>query len=187
MWGQPLAMDVPHHGMWSAKQERQKSTGEHSEVHLRIRGIHYKVPLTNSAKHPLICHRRSKITRTLTEKQIMAVDIEACKTSNWIIWWLDCENCWEVWENTASFADKRGQTTWDNKWLVCLSSDFQMQSTVIILSIPEWVKAFRRFVSQRGYAGLIMSGNGKNFLGAKEAMKLERNYQPDNEHIRLQT
>ncbi|XP_075254526.1 uncharacterized protein LOC142345944 [Convolutriloba macropyga] len=46
----------------------------------------------------------------------------------------------------------------------------------------------RRFVSRRGYPDLIVSDNGKNFIGAKQAMRLKfsRGYKPDNEYIRLQ-
>ena len=46
----------------------------------------------------------------------------------------------------------------------------------------------RRFVSPPGYPDLIVSDNGKNFIGANKAMKLKfkRSYKPDNEYIRLQ-
>ena len=46
----------------------------------------------------------------------------------------------------------------------------------------------RRFISRRGYPDLIVSDNGKNFIGANQAMKLkfQRNYKPDNEYISLQ-
>ncbi|XP_075252053.1 uncharacterized protein LOC142344350 [Convolutriloba macropyga] len=45
-----------------------------------------------------------------------------------------------------------------------------------------------RFVSRRGYLDLIVSDNGKNFIGNNQAMKLkfQRTYKPDNEYIRLQ-
>ena len=46
----------------------------------------------------------------------------------------------------------------------------------------------RRFVSRLGYSHLILSDNGKNFIGANQAMrfKFQRSYKPDNEYIRLQ-
>ena len=46
----------------------------------------------------------------------------------------------------------------------------------------------RRFVSRRGYPDLNVSDNGKNFIGAIQAMKLkfQRSYKPENEYIRLQ-
>ena len=46
----------------------------------------------------------------------------------------------------------------------------------------------RRFVSPPGHSDLIVSDNGKNFIGANKAMKLKfkRTYKPDNEYIRLQ-
>ena len=48
--------------------------------------------------------------------------------------------------------------------------------------------AIRRFVSRRGYPDVIVSDNGKNFVGANQAMKLnfQENYKPDNNYIRLQ-
>ena len=43
-----------------------------------------------------------------------------------------------------------------------------------------------RFVSTRVYPNCIVNGNGKNFNGAKQAMKLkiQRNYQPEYKYIR---
>ena len=45
-----------------------------------------------------------------------------------------------------------------------------------------------RFVSRRGYPDLIVSDNGKNFLGANQAinLKFQRNFKTENEYIRLQ-
>ena len=45
---------------------------------------------------------------------------------------------------------------------------------------------FRRSVSRRGYPDLIVTDNGKNLVGAIQAMKLkfQRNYKPDNDNIR---
>ena len=48
--------------------------------------------------------------------------------------------------------------------------------------------AIRRFVSKRGHPDVIVSDNGKNFVAANQAMKLnfQENYKPDNNYIRLQ-
>ena len=48
--------------------------------------------------------------------------------------------------------------------------------------------AIRRFVSRRGYPDVIVSDNGKNIVGANQAMKLnfQENYKPQNNYIRLQ-
>ena len=56
------------------------------------------------------------------------------------------------------------------------------------LSTDCLLMTIRRFVSRRGYPDLIVSDNGKNFIGANQAMKLkfQRSYKPDNEYIRLQ-
>ncbi|XP_075241602.1 uncharacterized protein LOC142336577 [Convolutriloba macropyga] len=56
------------------------------------------------------------------------------------------------------------------------------------LSTDCLLMAIRRFVSQRGYPDLIVSDNGKNFIGANQAMrfKFQRSYKPDNKYIRLQ-
>ncbi|XP_075248397.1 uncharacterized protein LOC142341355 [Convolutriloba macropyga] len=56
------------------------------------------------------------------------------------------------------------------------------------LSTDCLLMTIRRFVSRRGYPDLIVSDNGKNFIGANQAMKLKfkRSYKPDNEYIRLQ-
>ncbi|XP_075253285.1 uncharacterized protein LOC142345086 [Convolutriloba macropyga] len=55
------------------------------------------------------------------------------------------------------------------------------------LSTDSLLMIIRRFVSRRGYPDLIVTDNGKNFIGANQVMKLnfQRNYKPDNE-IRLQ-
>ena len=42
------------------------------------------------------------------------------------------------------------------------------------LSIDSLLMTISRFVSQRGYAELIVSDNGKNFIGANQAMKLKK-------------
>ncbi|XP_075264654.1 uncharacterized protein LOC142356738, partial [Convolutriloba macropyga] len=57
-----------------------------------------------------------------------------------------------------------------------------------VLSTDSLLMTIRRFVSRRGYPDLIVSDNGKNFIGANQAMKLKfrRIYKPDNEYIRLQ-
>ena len=56
------------------------------------------------------------------------------------------------------------------------------------LSTDCLLMTIRRFVSRRGYPDLIVSDNGKNFIGANQAMsfKFQRSYKPDNEYIRLQ-
>ena len=56
------------------------------------------------------------------------------------------------------------------------------------LSTECLLMTIRRFVSRRGYPDLIVSGNGKNFIGANQPMrfKFQRSYKPDNEYIRLQ-
>ena len=56
------------------------------------------------------------------------------------------------------------------------------------LSTDCLLMAIRRFVSRRGYPDVIVSDNGKNFVGANQAMKLnfQENYKPDNNYIRLQ-
>ena len=48
--------------------------------------------------------------------------------------------------------------------------------------------AIRRFVSRWGYPDVIDSDNGKNFVGANQAMNLnfQKNYKPENNYIRLQ-
>ena len=56
------------------------------------------------------------------------------------------------------------------------------------LSTDCLLMAIRRFVSRRGYPDVIVSDNGKNFVGANQAMKLnfQENYKPDINYIRLQ-
>ncbi|XP_075250926.1 uncharacterized protein LOC142343123 [Convolutriloba macropyga] len=55
------------------------------------------------------------------------------------------------------------------------------------LSTDCLLMAIRRFVSRRGYPDVIVSDNGKNVVGANQAMKLkfQENYKPDN-YMRLQ-
>ena len=56
------------------------------------------------------------------------------------------------------------------------------------LSTDCLLMTIRRFISRRGCPYLIVSDNGKNFIGANQAKKLkfQRIYKPDNEYIRLQ-
>ncbi|XP_075265266.1 uncharacterized protein LOC142357598 [Convolutriloba macropyga] len=56
------------------------------------------------------------------------------------------------------------------------------------LSTDCLLMAIQRFVSRRGYPDVIVSDNGKNLVGANQAMKLnfQENYKPDNNYIRLQ-
>ncbi|XP_075247461.1 uncharacterized protein LOC142340655 [Convolutriloba macropyga] len=56
------------------------------------------------------------------------------------------------------------------------------------LSADCLLKTICRFVSRPGYHDFIVIYNGKNFIGAKQAIKLkfQRNYKPNNEYIRLQ-
>ena len=56
------------------------------------------------------------------------------------------------------------------------------------LSTDCLLMAIQRFVSRRGYPDVIVSDNGKNFVGANQAMKInfQKNYKPDNNYIRLQ-
>ena len=51
----------------------------------------------------------------------------------------------------------------------------------------KFLMAIRRFVSRRGNPDLILSESGKNIIVASQAITfdIQRNYQPDNKHIRL--
>ena len=64
---------------------------------------------------------------------------------------------------------------------VLLEMCHDLSTDCLLMTIP-------RFVLRRGYPDLIVSDNGKNFIGANQAMKLkfQRTYKPGNEYIRLQ-
>ena len=55
------------------------------------------------------------------------------------------------------------------------------------LSTDCLLMAIRRVVSRRGYPDVIVSDNGKNFVGANQAMNpiFQKNNKPDNNYIRL--
>ena len=67
-------------------------------------------------------------------------------------------------------------------WFTCLVNRVVHLEVYNDLSTDCLLMAIRRFVSRRGYPDLIVSDNGKNFIGANQAMKLrfQRNYKPDN-------
>ncbi|XP_075259131.1 uncharacterized protein LOC142350984 [Convolutriloba macropyga] len=202
---------------------------------LRAGGRLNKVPLTYSAKHPLVLHSRSKIARLLIEKahhdcghqgvehekahlqqtflmiglrKVLRSLVKYCficrqwRADNVRLKMADLPefrfpaNKQYPFVNTGMdmfgpfyIKDKRERTQMHYVCLfTCLVTRAVHLEVCHDLSTDCLLMTIRRFVSRRGYPGLLVSDNGKNIVGANQAMrfKFQRSYKPDKEYIKLQ-
>ena len=134
---------------------------------LRVGGRLNKAPLTYSAKHPLVLHSRSKIARLLIEKAHQMADLpefrfpDANKQYPFVKTGMDMFGPFYI-------EDKREGTQMHYVCrFTCLVTRAVHLEVCHDLSTDCLLMTIRRFVSRRGYPYLIVSDNGKNFIGAK--------------------
>ena len=91
----------------------------------------------------------------------------------------------------GSFHIEKSRTQIERNYVcmfTCLVTRAVLLEVCDDLSTDCLLKAIRRFVSRQGYPDVIVSDNGKNFVAANQAMKVnfQENYKPDNNYMRLQ-
>ena len=162
----------------------------------RVGGRLNKAPLYYNMKLPLLLLSRSRIARLLIEKAHLDCGHQVVKYMRAHLpnfRFPDVNNQYSL-VNTSIYMfgpfyieDKReGTQMYYVLLFTCLATGVVQLEVCHDFSTDCLLMAIRRFVSRHGYPDLIVSDNGKNFIGDTQAMKLifQRNYNRNNDYKR---